>query len=283
MTRLWVLSDLHQEFTRDPTYGTHPLTKFDPAAQPPTSFDVVVLAGDIEVPLTRSLDWAAERFPGVPVIYVPGNHDFYNDAGDRDQFTIAEMMDAGRDHAARLGIHLLMDDTAVIGGTRFVGATLWTDFATVGQGSWKARQAQAVGRDGMNDYRRIKRESTAHPGRRKRLRPMDTIARHRRSRAFIEETLQSEHQGSTVVVTHHAPLPQSLGEGEKKLAFCYASNLSLLFEEVPQPAAWIHGHIHHAVDYRHGETRIISNPRGYMFEPDHADNGFRPDLIVEIP
>ena len=46
MTRIWLLSDLHQEFVRDPVYGAHPLTSFDPAIAAPPDFDVVVLAGD---------------------------------------------------------------------------------------------------------------------------------------------------------------------------------------------------------------------------------------------
>jgi 3',5'-cyclic AMP phosphodiesterase CpdA len=76
VTRIWLLSDLHQEFVRDPVYGAHPLTSFDPAIAAPPDFDIVVLAGDIDVPLARSITWAADRFAGVPVVYVPGNHDF---------------------------------------------------------------------------------------------------------------------------------------------------------------------------------------------------------------
>lgn len=72
MSRIWLLSDLHQEFERDPEHGSNPLTRFDPNRSAPEHFDVVVLAGDVDVPLARSIRWASERFPGVPVVYVPG-------------------------------------------------------------------------------------------------------------------------------------------------------------------------------------------------------------------
>ncbi len=117
--RLWTFSDLHQEW---------PGNAWDPAAHaPPDGFDVAVVAGDVHMPLTRALDWLAERLPGVPVVYVPGNHDFWWDRGE-DRYTLADLMSRGRDVAARHGIHLLLDDAVVIGGTRFAGGTLWTDF-----------------------------------------------------------------------------------------------------------------------------------------------------------
>ena len=65
--KLRILSDLHVEFE-----------DFEP---PPVDADVVVLAGDIHV-RHHGVDWARERFPGVPVLYVLGNHEYY---GHRDK------------------------------------------------------------------------------------------------------------------------------------------------------------------------------------------------------
>lgn len=59
---LYVLSDLHTEFA-----------DFD---LPETNADVVVLAGDIGVG-TGGLDWIRKQRLHKPVIYVPGNHEFY--------------------------------------------------------------------------------------------------------------------------------------------------------------------------------------------------------------
>lgn len=279
--KIWALSDLHQEFVRDADLFTNAQTAFDPADNTPADFDVVVLAGDIDVALDNSLRWVADRFLGVPTIYVPGNHDFYVEAGDADQFTMHEMMARGRELADRLGVLLLMNDTAIIGDTRFVGATLWTDFVSIGTGHPRSKEHEAAGRNGMNDYRRIKRSSTADPAKRKRVRPEDTIREHAISRVYIERILAEDHAGSTVVVTHHAPHPNSLDPRFTQLNYCYASNLQLLIEET-QPELWLHGHIHQAVDYEVGSTRIVSNPRGYQFDPSDQNNGFDPGLVIEI-
>lgn len=278
--KIWLLSDLHQEFMRDPAAAANPHTVFAPAIHAPDDFDVVVLAGDVNVPLTASLRWIADRFAGLPVVACAGNHDFYSNPDA--PFTMNEMRARGRDLAGELGIHLLDDSAVTIDGVRFAGGTLWTDFMSVGYGDLRAKIAEASGRFGMTDYRAIKRESTMHPGKRKRLRPEDTIAAHRDTRTFLESELARPHDGATVVVTHHAPHPRSLdGRHGGRLDWCYSSDLSLLMEQTATDL-WLHGHIHHAVDYRIGGTRVMSNPRGYAFDPSERDNGFDPGLVVEI-
>ena len=68
--RLHILNDLHIEF------GV-----FTP---PATDADIVVLAGDIGVGV-KGLHWAAERFTDHPLIYVPGNHEFYASRHNTDR------------------------------------------------------------------------------------------------------------------------------------------------------------------------------------------------------
>lgn len=284
MTRIWQMADLHQEFVTDRQYGNHPATRFEPMDDPPDDFDVVVIAGDIDVPLTRSLQWVHDRFAGIPTIVVPGNHDFFA-ADDLPPYTMVEQIDAGRELADKLGIHLLMDDVVELDGTRFLGGTLWTDMASVGLGSTLHKMRQSAGRDGMNDYKAIKRFSTATPGKRKRLRPEDTIAAHRATRTFLKNELEKPFEGPTVVVTHHAPHPNSLNHRDGgRLPWCYASHLGLLFEGENAPDIWMHGHIHGRADYTvgDGKTRVLMNSRGYQFDDD-AGNGFDPKFVVEVP
>ena len=108
--KLHILNDLHIEFE-----------DFDP---PATDADVVVLAGDIGVGM-EGLRWAEDRFPDKPVIYVPGNHEFYH----HDIALIEELKAQAPDH-----IHVLNDDQVIIDGVRFLGSILWTDFALFGEG-----------------------------------------------------------------------------------------------------------------------------------------------------
>lgn len=278
MTRIWFLSDLHQEFLRDPQTGKHRLTRFDLAANCPSDVDAIVIAGDLDVSLENSLRRIADELSGgPPVLYVPGNHDFYT--SDGDQFTLQEMKSRGDELAEYLGITLMQNATVFIGDTRFIGSTLWTDFESVGRGFLRSKTTEAEGRDGMNDYRYIKRESTATPGKRKRIRPQDTIVEHRIARAYIESELQKPHAGETVVVTHHAPHPNSLDLSHDRLHYAYASNLQSVLEEPWAPEMWLHGHIHQTRDYTVSNTRIVANPRGYAFD---EQNDFDPHLVLEL-
>ena len=96
--KLHILNDLHIEF--------------EDFAQPTTDADVVILAGDIGVGM-EGLNWAENRFPDRPVIYVPGNHEFYH----HDIALIDELKTQAPDH-----IRVLNDDQVIIGGVRFLGS-----------------------------------------------------------------------------------------------------------------------------------------------------------------
>ncbi len=81
IARLWIFSDVHQHW---------PENAWDPAGHAPAGgFDAAVVAGDVHMPLVRALDWLAERLTGVPVVYVPGNHDMWWDRGEDADTTAA--------------------------------------------------------------------------------------------------------------------------------------------------------------------------------------------------
>src|SRR4051794_28200811 len=101
--KLNILSDLH-------------LSQGD-LATPGSDADLVILAGDIGRP-GRAIGWASRI--ARPVLYVPGNHEFY---GGSIEGTAAEL----KRLAAGTSIRVLDCEQAVIGGVRFLGATLWTD------------------------------------------------------------------------------------------------------------------------------------------------------------
>ena len=115
--KLHILSDLHTEFA-----------DFSP---PETDANIVVLAGDIGIG-AGGIEWAGRRFPKVPVIYVLGNHEFYDhDIGLTDDLKAI----------APANIHVLSNNTLEFEGSRFLGSTLWTDFKLYGESeAWFARQ-----------------------------------------------------------------------------------------------------------------------------------------------
>jgi DNA repair exonuclease SbcCD nuclease subunit len=119
--RILILSDLHLEIWRD---TPKPAKEFLEGVQPAVDAsrpDVVVLAGDIDVG-DRAVACADRTFPGIPVIYVHGNHEGYGQKLDTLKGRLAEAC------SATGHIHFLDKDELVIGSVRFLGATLWTDF-----------------------------------------------------------------------------------------------------------------------------------------------------------
>ena len=243
--RIRVLSDLHLE-----------AAPFDP---PAAAADVVVLAGDIDNG-AAGVEWAKARFD-LPVLYLAGNHEPYDGEFHATQAALG---------AAAAGSHVrYLDCSEVrIAGVRFLGCTLWTDFALWGD----AGRARALGKYAawLVDYRAI-------GWRDRRFAAGDSIGLHAAHRAWLAAKLMTPFPGTTVVVTHHPPHPGSIAPkfATHPLNPAFVSNLEDL---MGRARLWIHGHTHRAFDYTVRGTRVVCNPRGY---PDE-DTGFCADLVVEV-
>jgi len=249
--KLRVLSDLHIEFM-----------SFEP---PAAQADVIVLAGDI-LPEHYGLRWARETFPNTPIVYVAGNHEFY----DAHYETV---LDRCRSEAAELGVHFLERDSVVIDGVRFLGTTLWTDFEVELSRGFPAELAMRVADQRINDFRLILyRDGLLHAE--------TTRQFHLESRRWLEEELARPFDGKTVVVTHHLPHRASIHpmfHGDV-LNAAFASHLPHLVR--PPVDLWIHGHTHCSCDYDVFGMRVVCNPRGYG--PADFNKDFNPTLVVEI-
>lgn len=238
------------------------------------TIDVVVLAGDITEG-SKGLHWARETFPDKAIVYVDGNHEFYGQNWDKH-------VDAMRELARQREIHYLENDAITIGGVRFLGCTLWTDFAL--QGADTKLEAMSTARQRMNDYKRIKisPQPELYWQLKHRLFPAMAARRHQESRRWLEEQLSQGDPQNTVVVTHHAPHPRSMPEdfAGHPLSPCYASALDGL---MGRAHTWIHGHIHDSANYFVGGTRVVSNPRGYKLGGGGMENTeFREDFNVKV-
>lgn len=228
----------------------------------PGSADVIVVAGDIGAGCSAHPQVEAWLAAGSQVVLVLGNNDF---EGSSIEETVARWQALAQSHP---GLHLLDSDDVEIGNVRFLGATLWTDFAYGGN----AARAMQVLADAMPEY-----QTTRFRG--FMLRPADTLALHHADRMWLQLMLSMPHEGPTVVVTHHLPHANSVAPefSASPLNPAFVSDLSFLIER-GQPALWVHGHTHRPVDYRMGSTRIVCNPRGY----GSGDTGFDPSLVIEL-
>lgn len=241
--KIQIYSDLHLEFAR-----------FDPT---PCDADVVILAGDINIK-SRGVTWANDTFQ-CPVIYVCGNHEYY---GGHIGHTLRKMKNAALPH-----VHVLENEMLILDGTRFLVTTAWTDYSSTGD----VVAAKRVAWDSMNDFLVIRADLDY-----RRLRPDDLVAKSMRARRWLAQELDKPFDGKTVVVTHHAPALDHLGDDHPgHLVAAYANDWSELLSKTD---LWIHGHTHFAADFLKNGCRVVSNPRGYPSQ----STGFDPECLVVV-
>lgn len=258
--KLMILSDLHLEFT-----------PWSPPAEAVVAADLIILAGDIAKG-SAGIVWARESFPDKAILYVSGNHEYYDG-------TLDETLTSIRSEARRSEITLLENGTVETGGVRFLGCTLWTDFNLFG-GRIPALEAQAAAAKSMLDFSRI------HSRDGQFLTPGDTVALNQNSSTWLRRQLEKTFSGATVVITHHAPSIRSVAPrwASDPVSAGFAGDCEDL---VGMATLWIHGHTHTAFDYRIGmdpaRGRVICNPRGYRrVDGSGEQTGFDPGLLIEV-
>ncbi len=246
--KIQIASDLHNEF------GIFDIDFSD--------IDLLILAGDIDVG-ENGLIWLKEEVKKTPVIYVPGNHEYY-------RYSYPKLLNKLKEGAKNTNIHILDNGSITIEGITFHGTTLWTNFELYGDPKIAGMEAQLR----MNDYRLIRRDPSYS-----KLRSVDTHIMHYKSLEWLKDSLLKSKTKTNVVVSHHAPSIKSIADKYKSdiLSAAFASDLDDFIKET-KPNLWVHGHVHDFFDYKVGETRVVCNPRGY---PDENVN-YRPKFIVEI-
>jgi predicted phosphodiesterase len=251
--KLHVLSDLHLS-----------QAGFTP---PATDADLVVLAGDIARPREAV---AFARGLGKPVLYVPGNHEFYGASLPATRRLLREL-------CAEAGVHLLDDTELRLGGVRFLGATLWTDFALLGDGPERAIAVDAAQRF-MRDFQRIRLDDASDA----LLTPDHCAALFRGHARWLQERLREPYDGPTVVITHHAPSPRSIHPrfAGSPVNTCFVSDAEHLLGGGVR--LWVHGHTHDSFDYEVAGTRVVCNPRGYTRDGKVENAAFDPGFVVAV-
>ncbi|CAN7237221.1 metallophosphoesterase [Rhizobium sp. LjRoot254] len=255
--KLWIFSDLHLEF------GWMGLEFEVPEA------DICIVAGDIDVGgSSRSIEFLAEHIPpDMPIVFVAGNHEYYRSF-------LSDGLVAGISRAAvHPNIHFLENGAVDFGEVSIAGATLWTDFELMGSRDLAMQECNRL----MNDYHAINWSKRPFSS----LRPMHTVRKHVESRRYLGGFLDANRDRKTVVVTHHAPSMKSIASrfSESIYSAAFASDLETMILD-RGPDFWIHGHVHHKLDYWIGETRVICNPRGYYGDPNFAD--FEIGMVIEL-
>lgn len=231
-------SDLHLEFN-----DSLPLTGLD-------GVDVLVLAGDVDTSpeyYSQLLKKLRIMYAG-PVLFVMGNHEYY---GHQFPTVIDDYRNAIEwDQNA----HILEKQSFVLNDVRFLGTTLWTDFAEGRQ----MRNCQHM----MADYSVIMRSNNSC------ITPEIILDEHKADIDWLDSMLDgAPDYRANVVITHHAPSfrsqhPRFAGS---LMSGGFCSNQERRIQKW-KPDIWIHGHVHDSMNYRIGKTRVLCNPWGYAEE-----------------
>ena len=273
--------------------------------------DVLILAGDICVAAhlkdasptyakvlakeyREFFDHVCREFPQV--VYILGNHEFYNGDIKHTYNILKEHLDYGN-------LHILEKETWTHQGHTFIGGTLWTDMNRLDpltlmhtQGAMNdfrevlnsnrmvVRNVPVYERnplwtdDGKNggQYNRdatgaminVGYKSKEEPA---RWTPEDSALDHSKMLAYVDHVTRDP--GSYIVVGHHCPSELSVAPQYKGdlLNGAFRSKLDDFIEQRPQIKFWFHGHTHHNFNYWIGETRVVCNPRGYDGHESIAD------------
>jgi hypothetical protein len=270
--KIQLMSDLHLE--------GHPAF----APRPAPDADLLVLAGDIgsyqRGSQLQDTDFGLARFSPrqgwpVPVLYVPGNHEY--DLLDFDA-THARL----RETCERLEITWLEREQHVLGSVRFVGTTLWADFDAL---ALRPGQAEPSLQELLKQREKAFRAANFY---------LEKAAAQRHGalmlaegwreqalvcQAWLRDALAQPFEGTTVVVTHFAPSLRSAdpryGVTPATAGFCNS-----LEDLLAQAQWWLHGHLHCQHDYIEAGCRVVANTLGYARKGEQE--GFREDLVLDL-
>jgi len=210
--------------------------------------------------------WECEKYDQV--FMVLGNHEHYHSRFDKTYDELKRILPKN--------VTLLENEAVDYKGVMFMGATLWTDL-NKGDSITAFHLKQY-----MNDYRVITNHYPAKDVYHK-LTPEHTAEVHFKTKQYFRTVLEMNRDKPFVVITHHGPSFMSINEKYTRDTVMnggYTSDLSELILDFPNIKTWVHGHMHDPVDYMIGDTRVVSNPRGYVGHEDTSD--FDPDFYFEV-
>ena len=267
ISKIAVISDVHIDLN---------VWKWECLASARLQTDVLCVAGDISNDIWETCHWlvkAKEMFPTV--IWVAGNHDFYNIGFHQTRLRdpehvktwpypsfVKEIVEHYRRWCNEYGIIFLHRSAVDIGGITFIGATGWHDYVAGEPYSTDDQIAAWYKMLGDTQVRWHERQ----------LAPDHTapvIAGHQ-DYLFLKNKVE-QSSGPVVVITHHIPHRKYAHQKPDNLVWTllHGSFVNTMLESVSNQNIryWIFGHTHHQVLDNHNEyTTYVCNPKGYPGE-----------------
>jgi len=248
--------------------------------------NTVIMAGDISNDVWEASRWLVElrkRFENV--IWVAGNHDFYNIGFNQTRaipdrewaekwpnpMTMEQMIDHYERWSTEHGIHYLHRNSVDVNGVTFIGATGWHDFVA---GEPYTEESQiTVWYKILND-RMINWTGDRVPN---HLNPYDAG----KEDVIALQQMVDRSTGPVVVITHHIPDRSLLWQKPHDAIWTtlHGSFANTAMEKIQDPKIklWIYGHTHQRGMKTIGETTFICNAKGYP----HENPNWSP-IVIEI-
>lgn len=254
--RVWIFSDLLIDRQSSPPFPQIP------------DADVCICAGNVmEGGPGYAVEWLGENImPHMPVLFVPGNRDFFH-SSFREGLFAAEMTAQYYED-----LYFLHGRSIVLGGFHFIGASLWTDHKANGRVAATSKSLS----NGLEDYKKMhlsKRRGTVFT-------PASSRKHHREDLRFIAANMSLLPQVPKVVITHHAPSLTSVPSALRSHALV-ASWTSPLDDFILHysPLIWVHGHVRAHCNYEIGATRVVCNTRATV---DSINPHFLHDFVLDL-
>ena len=235
---------------------------------------VIIVAGDVGIAGRGHLRSGFEKIMAALklvasqalVLFIPGNHEY-----DRQDWDLAhsEIQSLCFEYSIVFFDHGDM----VIDQIRFLGVTLWSDFDLLGVA---LRDKSMLAAKRYLASTGTTRNSTAFDAEQVRQLGMEN-RQWLSDRLSIRSALDVVRK--TVVLTHFAPSPRSAdpryGLVPGTSSFCNDAQ-----DLLSRADLWVHGHLHHGVDYVQHGCRVFSNPLGYSKKGEQAH--FQPCSIIDV-
>jgi len=253
-------SDLHLEFALNMAYiKKYPLI---------TKGDILILAGDTTLLSKKFLqrdyfDTFSSQFEQIYLI--PGNHEFYNKLYPIENI-FPSLEKKVRDNVTYLNNRVVYhDDTRIIFTTLFSRISdsnrslIQRSLADFHNSRYYHDSNLSLSIDEYNDC-------------------------HDKCLSFLEQVLQEDFKGKTVVVTHHVPYTKSYipnyPDFEYDLSEAFYVNLKYLVEQY-KIDHWISGHTHiNHPPIKIRNTWFHTNQLGYIENDEHK--AFNREAVIEV-
>lgn len=211
--------------------------------------DVCVVGGDFFPDLVNSVRELAPVAEHMPVVYAPGNIDFYSHK------PMEHLLHEAAELADRIGnIHVLYNRAVMIRDTRFLGTTLWTRIP---------EDMAAAATKYSNDFRQISTVQGRWDVAKQNL-------EHDLAVDFLESELSASRDITTVVVTHNIP-HQSVNDPkysdpryrDQSMNSIFVTDMEWLADSPFAPDYWVAGTNIFTGEAALGKTAVMSNGLGH--------------------